>query len=319
MRPLKKIKMNRIFKALSLLSIIALLFACKKEDDVTITPPRDQGEQYATEKILIEEYLKSHYVTVDPETLDATFAAIPEGGAQESIWDQTAYPLQNIQVNRNEVTYTVYYLSFREGVADAPTMADNVLVTYRGTTLEGTQFDYQPFASSESSLTNLISGWGDIIPLFKSGLYVNENPGDPASFTDYGAGAMFLPSGLAYFNSSPSSLIPAYSPLVFAFQLLDVTYTDVDGDGIQNRYETIDGLRLDAYDSDGDGTPNYLDVDDDNDGRLTKDELRDPNNPTIIYSYEDLFNEDGTVKPEHLCEGGILPKYLDPSCKGGQN
>lgn len=315
--------MNRFLKVFSLIAFITFFASCKNDDDVKVAPPRDYGVQYASDKDSIEKFLKNHYIDLNTETLDATFPAIADyaggGAAPASIWDQTTYPLQNLKVTRNEVEYTLYYVSFREGVGQSPSMADNINFTYRGLLFDGTQFDYRENSVAESPLYQLVPGWLDVLPRFKSGVYVEGNEGDPAKFTDFGAGAMFLPSGLAYFNSVPSgsNLVSAYACMAFSFQLLDVTYTDIDGDGILNKDEVATpGGSPEFYDTDGDEIPNYLDTDDDNDGRLTKDELRVQGTVNEYYKYEDMFI-DGVLKDEFKCAGGSLPKFLDPNCKGG--
>jgi len=287
--------MNRILKAFSLLSLIVLSTGCGSDDDNDIAPPRDYGVQYTAEKVLIEDYLKSHYVTVNTETFEATFDSIKSTG-NPSIWDQTEYPLQSKTVTKNDVVYTLYYLSFREGVNESPTAGDSALLTYRGTLLNDKQFEYQPVTSVYSPFPSFqVLGFPEIIPLFKSGNYVDV-PGQPAGFTDYGAGAMFVPSGLAYFNGSPSNLVPAYSPMIFTFQLLAVRYTDYDNDGVLNRYEVKEGINpatgvlytvLDT-DTDGDEIPDYLDSDDDGDGRLTRDEIRKPGTTNQFYDFDEI-------------------------------
>jgi len=304
--------MNRYFKAFALVSLITLAASCKKDDDATV-PIRDYTEQYATEKADIEEYLHTHYMTVD-ENYNADFQAIPEGGTQVSIWDQTEYPLMSKQVQSldedNAPLYTVYYLVFNPGGGDQPTRADNVVVAYRGTVLDGTQFDYNPFPSSALALGSTIEGWQEIIPLFKGGTYVDvPNSPNPPGFENYGAGVMFLPSGLAYYSSSPSSLISAYDSMIFTFKLYSVEYLDSDGDGLQNRYE-IDGVTdIARYDTDGDETPNYLDADDDNDGYPTKTELTisgtgvGNNNPAQYYAFENI----------PTCTSGTK-RHIDATC-----
>lgn len=318
--------MKRFLKVFGLLSIIVFFASCKSDDDAKVAPPRDYGVQYAEDKVKIEEFLKKHYFKLDAGTLDATFHEIPKGGIQISIWEQTEYPLQNIKVKRNDIEYTVYYLNFREGLGEQPTMADNITVNYRGTLLDGTQFDYRPIAGTEFSLYSVVAkGWQDIIPLFKSGIYSETEPGEPAAYTDYGAGAMFLPSGLAYFNTAPpGNLVAPYASMIFTFQLMDVTYTDIDADGILNKDETVPGTKIQDYDTDGDKIPNYLDVDDDNDGRLTKDELRKAGTTNEYYTYAEMFDEPGKMKPElpgkltYTCRAGAtVPSYLDAACKGG--
>lgn len=301
--PLKKLKMNKAIKAVSLLILISVFYACKKDDGYNIVPPRDYGEQYAAELPLIEEYLKTHYIESVSADFDISLKEIPEGGTQVSIWDQEEYRLQFKMVKSNDVDYKVYYLVLNEGVGDAPTRGDNVITAYRGTILDGTQFDYRPFPDSYSSLAISIEGWQEIIPLFRAGLHDDSPSPDPATFTDYGAGVMFLPSGLAYFNSSPNSVIGAYESLIFTFKLYAVEYTDLDGDGILNKDETEPGIDIKDYDTDGDGTPNYLDADDDNDGHSTKNEIT--NQATgERYSFDEI----------PTCEGGTLKRHLDPAC-----
>jgi FKBP-type peptidyl-prolyl cis-trans isomerase FkpA len=356
--PLKKIKMNRFLKVFSLVAIIALLTffaACGSDDDVKIAPPRDFTAQNTADMDSINKFLDTHYIVLNETTLEATFPEITEGVTELSIRAQQVYPLKSKVVRRNGINYEIFYLTFRQGVSDAPCGVDYVTINYRGTLLDGTQFDYSPVVGGGISLDKAVSGWQDIIPLFNSGTFVSGTEGGQASYIDFGAGAMFLPSGLAYFNGTPSNLVPAYSPLVFSFQLFDVTYTDIDGDKILNKDEfewqkekdaqgnvvinpetgLPNWIRIDVVfsDTDGDGLPNYADVDDDDDGRLTKDEIRktDSNGyplPTEYWTYAEMFMEDGvTVKTDFKCgddsdrngedQYSNVPKYMDSGCKGG--
>ncbi|RWX02599.1 FKBP-type peptidyl-prolyl cis-trans isomerase [Flavobacterium cerinum] len=311
--------MNRFLKVFGLLSIIVFFASCKNDDDVKVVPPRDYGIQYSSEKDTIEKYLKNNYITVDPVTMDATFGQLPADGSKTSIWDQTEYPLKNKKVLvKNEkdasknVEYTLYYISFREGVNKRPTRADNIIVSLRGLLLNGTQFEYQPFPDESNSLTAyVVKGFPELMPLFKSGTFTDV-PGEPVEFADFGAGVMFVPSGLAYYNKPPSNLVPAYATMIFTFKLYDVTYTDIDGDGILNKDETIEGVDLQDYDTDGDGTPNYLDTDDDGDGYLTRTEITMPNTgvgsnppvPAVLYEFANI----------PICSVGGLPLHLDKGC-----
>jgi FKBP-type peptidyl-prolyl cis-trans isomerase FkpA len=275
LRHLKKIKMKRILKAVSALALVTFFAACNKDDDSSsIPPPRDYAVQYATEKAAIEDYLESHYIAsvdadynVDIQPIDPEDTTPPV-----SIWDQTQYPIQSKTVTSNGVEYTLYYLMLREGENERPTKYDDVRVAYRGVLLDGTQFDFNPVPQNNLSLLNSIEAWREIIPLFKSGTYV-DIPGDPnpPTYEGYGAGVMFVPSGLAYYNGVLPD-VPAYSTMVFSFKLYDVDWADHDQDGVFTKDETVDGTDAWDYDTDSDGIPNYLDVDDDNDGYTTKSE-----------------------------------------------
>ena len=296
--------MNRYFKAFSLICLIVSLASCKKDDGASIAPPRDRAEQNLADIDSLETYLKTHYIASVDEDFNIDIQEIPVDGDQVSIWDQEEYPLQTKVVTRHDVEYTIHYLILNEGVGDMPTRGDNVDVGYRGTLLDGTQFDYNPFPQSPTPLLGLVEGWQEIIPLFKSGVYVEE-PGspDPAEFTDYGAGVMFLPSGMAYFNNTPSSLVKPYSCMVFSFKLFDVDYTDLDEDGILNKFETENGIDIADYDTDEDELPNFLDSDDDGDGYTTKREIENPETEEP-YPFEEI----------PTCPGGSLKKHLDPNC-----
>ncbi|PZO32877.1 MAG: FKBP-type peptidylprolyl isomerase [Flavobacteriaceae bacterium] len=304
-----------------------VLFSCKKDDDSSkVAPPRDRATQYASDIQDIETYLKTHYLTV---TMDAnnnpvpTIIQIPEGGTQVSIWDQQDYPLKTKMVRNDGRTYTnadpivgkpindpveykLYYIKLREGVGQSPTRVDSTLVTYRGNALDGTQFDYRPnpvWFSQES----VVSGWRNIMTEFKSGNAVDDpsNPGGTL-LTDYGVGIVFVPSGLGYFNGAPAgSGLSSYSPLVFTINLHMVKYADNDGDGILSYLEDLNG-NGDYYDddTDGDGIPNFLDVDDDGDRTKTRTEIKDAFGN--IYPFDLIPNCSGTT--------GGLKKHLDPSC-----
>lgn len=306
MRPLKKIKMNRYIKALGLLSL-ALIASCKKDDDVSIAPPRDYAVQYGTEKVQIEEYLNTHYIVSVNEDFDIvidTLDADAQADGEVSLWNQTEYPLQNKQVNLNNVDYTLYYLVLNQGGGEMPTRYDNVRVAYNGWTLDGNQFDYDPFPQLLFPLMNYIEGWHEIIPLFNAGVYDNTPSPDPANFTDFGAGVMFLPSDFGYYDSVRPN-ISSYSPLIFSFKLYQMETADTDNDGIPNKHEVgPDSIYLTDYDTDGDGNPNYNDADDDNDGYPTRDEI------TVTLDGEEVVLPFDQIP---ACDTGIK-RHIDPSC-----
>lgn len=295
--------MKRFLEVFSLFSLLALIASCNKDDGSSAIPPRDYAEQYVVEEAAIEEYLKTHYIASVDDEFNIVIDELPELGDEVSIWDQTEYPLQNKAVTLDGVNFTLYYLRLNEGIGESPTRGDNVRIAYRGMRLNGVEFDYDPFPQNFIGLPSTISGWREIIPLFKSGEYIDipNNP-NPATYENFGAGVMFLPSAYGYYESARVN-IPSYSPLVFSFKLYDVEYTDLDSDGVLNINETENGIDVRDYDTDGDGIPNYIDGDDDNDGYSTKLEITVPQT-SQVYDFEDI----------PTCEGGTVKKHLDASC-----
>lgn len=318
--------MKRILKGLVLLTLSVYVISCRPDDNNGEAPPRDYNVQYAAEKTDIETFLKKTYMIVDETTWDVVIDSIGPGTPQVSIWDQTQYPLQQKTVRSNDVDYTVYYIRFNEGVGDAPIKADNVFVSYRGTLLDTEQFAYVPFPANYSSLLSTIEGWQEIMPLFKAGIETSTNPQDPQSFTDYGAGVMFLPSGLGYYNVSRVG-IPSYSSLVFSFKLFAVQRADNDGDGVLSVNETGGFADIDDYDLDGDGVANYRDIDDDGDGVLTKNEKQGTSGPGDldtdndgVKNYLDTDDDgDGILTKDEInlppCpDNTAVPRYLNSNC-----
>ena len=292
--------MTKLFKILSFLTLVVVFASCTTNNNTAPTVPlRDYTEQYNADIDSIDNFIDSHYMTVDSD-YNVTFSEIELGGTELSIRNQTEYTLDSTMVQNDDhgVNYKVYYIKFREGVSQNPSPVDSVYVSYKGNLLDDTQFDYAP-NPIWFQLQSVVPGWADIIPLFKTGTYdttVNENP---VAFNNYGAGVMFLPSGLGYYNAVPSASISAYSPLIFSFKLRKLRYRDHDRDGILSKDEidpTVIGQKPIDYDSDGDGYANMYDQDDDGDHYMTK--------------YEIIKNADGTITfPD--TDGDGIPNYLD--------
>lgn len=347
------------------------MVSCSKSDDNT-EPLRDYATQRDADMANIENFMDTHYMEVvnnpgAPNDQDVTFTLIPQGGTQISIWDQHEWKERWVKVRQNDadVVYKIYYIPLRgelnrstasaEDIEKAPSNVDQVFTAYRGEYLyKGTeqlngvipvisrQFEELANPQSFFSLTSVIRGWSEIFPQFKKGTY-SGNPDGTTSFFDFGAGVMFIPSGLAYYNGAKAN-IPAYSPLVFSFKLYEIHRVDHDGDGIYSYQEDlgtstinsvgdvtiIDGVP-DGYvyvlpegvanpdNTDGvaiaipgtnpveyyttDEIPDFLDIDDDNDYFTTASEIKDPTGNA--YPFASIPTCGGTA---------TLPRHRDPNC-----
>jgi len=302
--------------------LVVFAASCSKNDGNSVAPKRDYAEQYATDLANIEEFLQTHYMVVNnspgnTQDQDVSFYLIPEGGTQTSVWNQTDYPLQAHYVAQDDITYKMYYIQLRQGsgpTSNSPCNVDKVLTSYRGSyiytdtetvngeeveTLTLKQFEETITPETYLTLSSLIKGWSEIFPKFKTGSY-SANPDGTLSYSNFGAGIMFIPSGLGYYNNS-SGTIPSYSPLIFSFKLYEIQRVDNDGDGIPSYLEDINSSIVnadgsvtlingvaDGYvrvleedvdnpdDTDGDGIPDFLDIDDDGDFFTTASEINNP-------------------------------------------
>ncbi|WP_163407509.1 FKBP-type peptidyl-prolyl cis-trans isomerase [Flavobacterium ajazii] len=319
--------MNKIKYFFVLLIAAAAIVSCNKndDDDVVTVPLRDYSEQAKADNDSIEKYLKTNYIEEVTADFDIKISKIPAGGTQTSIWDQTVYPLQSRNVYNDNITYKVYYLVLNEGVGEAPCNFDRINTSYVGNLLDGTVFDTSYNLGRPFSLDGLgangvfVDGWKEIFPKFKAGKANPVNADGTITYSDFGAGVMFLPSGLAYYAGG-SGTIPAYAPLVFSFKLYDIQRLDHDGDGILDIDEDING---DGYvydfsnktlytnppaelidDTDGDGLADFIDIDDDGDGYTTLLEITKPTaevggafGPSKYYPYEPFTVEDDPTTP----------------------
>lgn len=331
--------MKKRFKFFALNISFLLLLACSKEDDKSVAI-RNHEEQYLIDIANIEEFMKTHYLTVVnhpgyDDDLDVTYTKITSGGTQVSIWDQTTYPVRNriVNVTQNNVTiaYKIYYLELRTGTGlngSAPCNVDDVLTSFRGeyiykrtetvdgvttNTILGEEFEDNRFPQSFLPLSSVrVKGFAEIFPKLKSGDY-NGNPDGTITYFNFGAGIVFIPSGLAYYNQSTPN-IPVYSPLVFNVKLYEVQRADFDEDGVPSYLEDLnnDGYiytfpsgTINPDDTDGDGIPDFRDIDDDNDQFLTKFEIKDLVTNTV-YPFESI--------PTCGTNGNGKKRYLDPFC-----
>ena len=332
--------MNK-FKFYFILIITSItIFSCSKnEDSITVEPPRDYQTQYDADIKIIEDYLKTNYITVTdaPGETNDQDVIIQKLDADHtvSIWDQTKYPLKSKIVSLHDIKYTLYYLELRQGKKDAvtglggmsPCNVDGVLTSYRGTylsqttatdttpsTITATQFEDAvlpgDFFSLFTTQTIPLQGWSEVFPEFKTGSYVS-NPNGTITYNDFGSGVMFLPSGLGYYASG-SGAIPAYAPLVFSFKLYEIQRADQDNDGIPSYLEDLNGdgfMRILATgvenpdDTDKDGIPDFYDVDDDGDNYTTKLEIKNPLTG-LPYPFADI----------PTCSPSGKKVYLDKTC-----
>ena len=304
--------MNK-FRFYFILTIISLsLFSCSKNDSTEAEPLRDYTVQFTADNLVIEEYLRSNYMTVtnnpgQTDDQDVVFTKIPAGGTQPSIMsylNKSTFPKLLVRdVAFHDITYKMYYLVLRPGSGEAPCNVDGVLTSYKGTylqnstvadvtSLNATSFEEVIYPQQFLSLFSTITGWGEIFPQFKTGDAPIANADGTFTYNNFGAGVMFIPSGLAYYATG-SGTIPTYVPLVFKFKLYAIERLDQDNDGIPSYLEDLNG---DGYfgrfktgvvnpdDTDGDGIPNFLDVDDDGDGIGTRKEITAADGTLIPFS-----------------------------------
>lgn len=111
---------------------------------------------------------------------------------------------EGVMITESGLQYEV----ITEGEGDSPNAVDTVKVHYKGTLINGEQFDssYDRGEPASFPLNRVIPGWTEGLQLMK--------PGAKYRF--------FIPSELAY-GSRATGSIPAHSTLLFDVELLEVT------------------------------------------------------------------------------------------------
>lgn len=317
-------------KFIFFIAAFLLIAACKKDDgdDVIRVPPRSLSEVAQEDEAAIREYLETHFYNYEefqspPAGFDYkirldTIAGDNAGKtplADDPDLKSITFSISSDEFGLSEeetADHKLYYLVVREGVGPSPTVADSAYVRYRGSLLDGTEFDGSFNVPTWFDLAGIqgpqqgARGFTEGIPALKAGGNVVENPDGTFTVEDYGIGLIIMPSGLGFFNAA-QGIIPAYSPLIFTVDLFTLKTTDHDGDGIPSILEDVNGdgyLYNDNTDEEQERASgsflrfmNYLDADDDNDGVLTIDEINLDEDGNLVLPFPDADN-DGV--PDHL-------------------
>ena len=204
--------------------------------------------------------------------------------------------IETKSINVGDVDHTLYILKVIQGQGpEKPKFCDNAFLSYEGMTLDKNIFD-NALNPIELDLSKSVKGFSESVSEFNIATNTNANGDGTFSYENYGVGAVFMPSALGYYASSPSSSIFPYSPLVFKIKIYGTSELDHDDDGIPTYLEDLNNNHdLSDEDTDLDNIPNYQDSNDDGDPIDTINE--DSNNDG------DFFNDDTDF------DG--IPNYLD--------
>lgn len=314
---------------LGLFAVLLLCTACPSDDDgPDAIPLRDRGEQASEDDAVIKEYLQTHFYNYEEFA-----AALPDFDGKiifDSIAGVNADKIPLIDqvtsktFNRVDTDQTIYILKAREGVGEfTPTFADSTFLNFRGIKIEevedtadnlvGTYLSESPFDSTASpiwlDLVSTIEGFAKGVAGSKPGSGFTDNPDGTVTFEqDYGVGAVFMPSGVAYYAAPPAnSDLGLYANLVFVYDTLLAEQADHDNDYIPSILEDVDnnGFLFDevADNVDGDAVPNFRDPDDENDGVLTRLEVEfEEDAEGNFVAFIGFLDTDNDGIPDHIDE-----------------
>lgn len=327
---------------------VAVFISCEPDDGPTVTfEEADRTEQQIIDDSTLVAYVSSHYynssffengsshkysdiiITELPQDDEGNYLDMPNP-------DQNTLLIDAIETHTTvylDVDYKYYILRINQGDGESPKFTDQVRVRYEGSSAVSEEIFDGVSTPVELSLVGngfttfgTIKAWQLVIPSFNAAFDFTIGGNGIVNYSNFGLGVMFVPSGLAYFSGITTG--SAYDNLIFKFELLQFEQSDHDTDGIPSYLEDLDGdLDVNNDDTDEDGFPDFIDLDDDGDGVSTTDELIPTEYvvDTNIGEDEPILSEDEYVVSRDETNGIIiintvtvadsnndgLPDYLD--------
>ncbi|MDD5772373.1 MAG: FKBP-type peptidyl-prolyl cis-trans isomerase [bacterium] len=129
--------------------------------------------------------------------------------AQKNLKEEEEFLKKNKDAEGVKTTATgLQYLVLKEGEGEIPTATDEVKVNYKGTLIDGTEFDnsYKRGQPAVFPVNRVIAGWTEALQMMKAGSKYK----------------LFIPSKLGYGNLGAGRDIGPNQMLIFEVELLGV-------------------------------------------------------------------------------------------------
>jgi len=225
------------FRSLSIMFLLVLVVGCAAEEakvapEVTLDTPMSRisytigvniGQDFKTQKMevdadillmgmkdslagkelrLTDEEMVSEIQTFQQE-MQAKMAAEMEGVAAKNLADGEAFLAENAKQEGVEVTESgLQYKVLEPGEGDSPEAADVATVHYRGTLIDGTQFDssYDRGQPATFPVGGVIAGWTEALQLMKPGAKWQLTIPAELAYGERGAGQDIGPNATLLFD-----------------------------------------------------------------------------------------------------------------------
>ena len=158
------------------------------------------------ESRLSDEEMRAALTNLREKTVAAMQASMKEQ-AQKNLTEGEKFLAENKTKEGVKTTDSgLQYKVLEEGEGPSPKAGDTVTVHYRGTLVDGTEFDssYQRGEPATFPLKGVIPGWTEALQLMKKG----------------SKWVLFIPSDLAYGERGAGNRIPPNSTLIFEVELI---------------------------------------------------------------------------------------------------
>lgn len=221
---------------LALFAVSVLVMSCKKDDDSQdeSLKPRDRGEEAIAAQNEIEEFLSNYAYNYEDfenpiEGFDyrVVIDSILPGNDKIPLIEQVEYKMVEDPFEP-EVKYKLYYLKVAEGEGTAIVDAEVAHITYEAWSLknnillENTNSSEPKPIVMENKTSNV--GLKEALKEFNAASGFEVNGDGTVSYQGFGVGAVFSPSGLAFFNNPPLNVpVGYYNQIIYTFQVKGIT------------------------------------------------------------------------------------------------
>ncbi|MEJ1409129.1 MAG: FKBP-type peptidyl-prolyl cis-trans isomerase, partial [Candidatus Sedimenticola sp. (ex Thyasira tokunagai)] len=164
----------------------------------------------------LEDAINGKAPRINPDDINAAFQVIQERLGAEEAANAEKFAAEGIaflekNATRGEVTVTesgLQYEVITEGDGEKPDAGSTVRTHYRGTLMDGSEFDssYSRNEPAEFSVTGVIAGWTEALQLMNVG----------------SKWKLFIPHNLAYGERGAGGAIGPYQALIFEIELLAI-------------------------------------------------------------------------------------------------
>jgi FKBP-type peptidyl-prolyl cis-trans isomerase FklB len=162
--------------------------------------------------LLTEEQVKETMTALQKEMMDKQAAANKEAGEKNKA-EGDKFLAENKKKEGVKTTASgLQYKVMKEGTGESPKETDMVVTNYKGTTLDGTEFDssYKRNEPATFPVNRVIKGWTEALLMMKPGAKYQ----------------LFIPSNLAYGERAVGKDIGPNSTLVFEVELVGIKPPD---------------------------------------------------------------------------------------------
>ncbi|MBA3830711.1 MAG: FKBP-type peptidyl-prolyl cis-trans isomerase [Chthoniobacterales bacterium] len=158
--------------------------------------------------LMTEEQMKESMTTFQKDMIAKQAAAKKEAGEKNTAAGRKFLEENKAKDGVKTTASGLQYQVEKEGSGPAPKATDSVKVNYRGTTIDGTEFDssYKRGEPATFPVNRVIKGWTEALQLMKVGSKYK----------------LFIPADLAYGEKGAGADIGPNSTLVFDVELLGI-------------------------------------------------------------------------------------------------